>query len=558
MNERWAKLIIDHLVEHGVRLFCVAPGSRVTPLSYAISQDDRIKKLVHFDERGLAFHALGYAKASKTPVAVFCTTGTAAANFFPAVMEAHHDGVPLIFITADRPPELQESGANQTCDQTKLYGDYVRWAFTIPCPNEQIPDNFIGSTIAQAVYRANHAPKGPVQLNCLFREPFFSGSPLTIRSSTHYETSHATLSTSSSENWGRRLSQAERGVIIVGNNSTSRPLKSIFTLAEHLHWPILADVLSGVRSDSNPHNVIPYYDTILKSNPNFHPDFVLHLGDRFVSKTLLQWLDKCKVPTYALVADHPCRHDPLHFVTHRIQCDPTLFCEQVLPFVSRRASWHDQWQAQSDAIENQLDHLTGTLTEPGLIRFLQSHLPAYYSLFLASSMPIRDADAFFFPRFYRGPIFGNRGVSGIDGNIATAIGIAQGSQRPTLAVLGDLTALHDINSLAQLQKAKHPVIFLIINNGGGGIFSFLPIAEKKEFMEEYVAAAHNFQFENGAKMFNLPFHPLTDFSTLSRAFKEEKSCILELKTNRDENYALHKEIQEKLSKCLESTSCMVS
>lgn len=558
MNERWAKLIIDHLVEHGVRRFCLAPGSRSTPLAWAIAQDDRIESMVHFDERGVAFHALGYAKGSKTPVAIVTTSGTASANVFPAIMEASHDGVPLIILTADRPPELRSCGANQSCDQVKMFEPYVRWQFDLPCPDGAITDNFVGSTIAQAVFRASHAPKGPVHLNCMFREPFFTNHPIIVRPSTHYEPSHPTLSTATIEQWAKRLAHAERGVIVVGALTTSRSLKSIFALAEHLHWPIIPDVLSGIRSEAHGLNVIPYYNSILKLASDLKPDLVLHLGDRLVSKIVQEWLVSSSLKTYALVAEHPARHDPSHIITHRLQCDPTLFCEQILPFIPRKDSWLDLWKSYSDSIEGHLDEFCGTVTEPGLMRFLHHHLPAHYALFLANSMPIRDADSFFFPRFFRGLIFGNRGLSGIDGNLATAIGIAEGTQRPTLAVIGDLTALHDINSLAQVQQSKHPTIFLVCNNHGGGIFNFLPIAEKKDIFETYFAAAHRFDFEYAARMFHLPYHHLKDFSILTRVLKEEKSCIIEMTTSRVENVALHNTILDGLKSCIASFSCTVS
>jgi 2-succinyl-5-enolpyruvyl-6-hydroxy-3-cyclohexene-1-carboxylate synthase len=554
MNEKFAKLIVDHLVEHGVRRFCISPGSRSTPLAYAVSQDDRIDPLVHFDERGMAFHAFGFAKGAKAPVALIVTSGSAVGNLMPAVMEASHEGIPLIILTADRPPELRDAGANQSCDQVKIFSSYVRWECDLPCPDASLPDGYIGSTIAQAVYRATHSPKGPVHLNCMFREPFFTNPSFFIRGSCHYETSHTTVSTHTIEQWAKRFSSAERGVIIAGSLTTPRSLKSIYALSEHLHWPILPDILSGIRSDGVQHNVIPYYDAILKIAPDLRPDLILHLGGSLVSKTTLQWIQKVNPRTYVMVADHPYRHDPNHILTHRIQCDPTLFCEQIVPFISRRGSWLDIWQTYSENIENQIDSLTGQLTEPGLFRFLHHHLPTHWALFLANSMPIRDADQFFFPRFFRGPIFGKRGLSGIDGNIAAAIGISEGSQRPTLAVIGDQTALHDINSLAMAHKAKHPTVFLIVNNKGGGIFSFLPVAEKKEFAETFVAAAHPFDFEHAARMFKLPYYPLSDFSQLSRALKEEKSCLIEMETNRAENFELHQHITSCLSSAFSTVS----
>jgi 2-succinyl-5-enolpyruvyl-6-hydroxy-3-cyclohexene-1-carboxylate synthase len=546
MNDRYAKEIVHHLVEQGVRRVCISPGSRSTPLAYAFSQEDRLEKVVHFDERGMAFNAYGYAKSSKTPVVILVTSGTAVANLFPAVMEAFHEEIPLIVITADRPHELQDCGANQTTDQVKIFGSHVRWYFEIPCPDEAIPSGFIGSTIAHAVYLATHTPKGPIHLNCLFREPFLSESDPNYIPSTHYESTHHTLSTSAIEQWAKRLALCERGVIIVGSMSTSRSLKSIFALAEQLDWPILPDIISGLRSEGLHPNVIPYYDTVLKLAPNFRPDCILHFGDRLVSKPLLQWIGRSVPSVYAMVADHAQRHDPTHTLTHRVQCDPTVFCEQLLLWLPRRVSWLGNWKTLSQVVEGHVDEHLPSASEPGLIRFLHHHLPPHYSLFLANSMPIRDADQFFFPRFHRGPIFGKRGTSGIDGNIASIIGLSEGAQRPIMAVIGDLTALHDLNSLALLQKSKVPVILLVVNNQGGGIFHFLPISQKKEMFEEYVAASHSWSFEEAAKMFHLPYLSITDPLQLTKIFKKEKSTLVEFHTNRVENHALHLAFEEKI------------
>ena len=555
MNLSFAKLIVHNLISCGVRRFCLSPGSRSSPLAYAIAHEELASSFVHFDERGMAFHALGYAKASQEPVAIVCTSGSAVTNLFPALAEASHAGVPLIVLTADRPPELSDCGSNQTCDQVKIFGSYVRWEIDLPCPGGTIPESYISSSIAYAVYRATQTPKGAVHINCRFREPLFTSGTTPLCTPTHYETSHTSLPKATLERFGKYLSRAERGVIIAGSFSTTRELKGIYALAEHLHFPILPDILSGLRGSLDHSTIIPYYDAILKSHSYLKPDFILHLGDRLVSKTLLEWIKKSNSNFYTLVAAHSLRHDPNHNVTHRIECDPTLFCEQVLPFTSHRSSWISQWKELSDVIAQDLISFENTFTEFGLIRFLHHHIPSHYAFFLSNSLPIRHADQFFFPKFFKGPIFGNRGLSGIDGNIATAIGIAEGAQRPTIALLGDLAALHDLNSLAQVHKTSHPVIFLIINNSGGGIFSFVTNPTKKEIFEEFWAEKHPFNFENAAKNFQLPYHHLKDFSSLAKALKEEKSCVIEITTNREETYAMHSRI---LETCSKSFSCTVS
>jgi len=557
MNDHWAKLIIDHFVEQGVHHFCLSPGSRSTPLAWAVSQDERIESTVHFDERGAAFHAYGIAKASHNPVVVISTSGSALGNIFPAVMEASHDFVPLIILTADRPPELQECGANQACDQTKIFGSYVRWQSELPCPDPSIADAYIGSTIAQAVYRSKRPPQGPVHLNWKIREPLLTGSAIpSTEISTHYETSHMAVSTQTLEQWAKKLSCAEKGIILAGPMATQKSRKAICQLAQHLHWPIFPDILSGLRSEPDDVTLIPYFDALVKLFPELRPDCILHLGERPISKAVSLWLEKSPPQTYMAVADHPLRHDPSHLVTHRMELDPVLFCQQILPLLPRGASWLDQWQILSLQIE--IDSLVSPLSEPSLTRFLHHHLPPHFGLFLANSMPIRDADQFFFPRFFRGPIFGKRGLSGIDGNIATALGIAKGAQKPIVAVLGDQTALHDINSLALAADAKYPVVFVIINNGGGGIFHFLPISQKESMFEKFMAGAHTWNFSGAAKMFRLPYIPLTDFSVLGKALHDEKSCIVELSTNRIENADLHQSILRELKKCAPLPSCTVS
>lgn len=546
MQDRFAKQVIHHLVQQGVRRICLSPGSRSTPLAYAAAQEEQLEKQIHFDERGAGFHAYGYAKASQTPVAILVTSGTAVANLFPAVVEASLDRVPLIILSADRPHELRDCGANQTCDQVKIFTDYVRWGCEIPCPDPFIPDGYIGSTIAQAVYRATHAPKGPVHLNCLFREPFLSEEHPNLSLKTQYEHCISMVPSSTLLQWGKKLATYEKGVIVVGSLTTSRSLNPIFQLAEQLDWPILPDIISGLRSEGVHHTTISYYDYVLNNAPQLHADCILHFGDRLVSKSLQEWIRGQTPHFYGMVTDHPYRHDSHHILTHRIQCDPTIFSEEILSYIPRRISWLNSWKTFSHLIEGHVDEYIPSQSEPGLIRFLHHHLPSHFSLFFSNSMPIRDADLFLFPRFHRAPFFGKRGTSGIDGNIATAIGLAEGSNRPLVALLGDLAALHDLNSLAQIRSCKVPIIFIIINNQGGGIFSFVPIAEKHQFNEEYMATVHDWSFEDASRMFHIPYLSIETPALLSKYLREEKTIIIEFKTKRIENYRIHKKIEQEI------------
>lgn len=541
LNSNWGKTIVDQLVKLGVDYFCLSPGFRSTPLAIAIAENSEVTPFIHFDERGSAFHALGYAKASGKPAAVIVTSGTALGNLMPAVMEAWAAHIPLILLTCDRPAELRDTMANQTCDQIKIFGDYLNYFFDLPSPNTSLPENFLSTTIAQAVSQALYPIKGPVQLNCPFPEPFFDEQPSTATPlpPTSYTLPEYALSKRDCDAWAERLSQIENGVIVLG---TGGGCPSAELLSEKLGWPILADINSSYRNLACPRS-IAYYHHILKTLPDLKADAILHFGDRFVSKFLLQWIGSHK--KVIQVAKHSKRCDPLHRVSDRIVADPELFCCEIVERLEKReTSWFSHWQELSKLaapdIEDEL------LTEPGVIGVLEKQNSA---LFIANSMPIRDADMFFFPKSPRRPIFANRGLSGIDGNIATCAGIAH--HMPLTALVGDQTLLHDLNSLAQLKKTKHPVKLIVINNGGGGIFSFVAIGERKDLLDTYFAGAHQMRFEKAAELFDFPYHNPKTTAELNNLLEKEGSCMIEVHTNREANLLLHKKIdqQVKISLC---------
>jgi len=558
-NELWAKKIIDGLISLGVDQFCCAPGSRSTPLLLAVASHPKAKTTVHFDERGLAFHALGYGKAARKPAAVIATSGTAVGNLLPAVMEASNDFTPLLMLSADRPPELQGCGANQTCDQVKLFENFVRWQCDLPCPDPHISDAYLASTLSHAVSMTTYPMAGPVQLNCMFREPLFGQgekpSPLRTIDVSHpvLIPSEETLSV-----WAERLAKKERGVIVAG--SSSLPFaEALLTLAERLQWPIFADILSPLRSREHP-CLITHFDPILKIKEGLRTEAVIQFGNRFVSKTLAQWLGKQTPAFYLHVSDHPMRQDPNHFVTHRVLADPALFAQRLSFHLERGdEEWMMQWKMWDTDCQEGLHAIfanTHTLTEPGVIGALNSLLPQKWNLFLANSMPIRDANQFFCSS-NSSEIFGNRGVSGIDGNIATACGLSAGNGKPTLALIGDLTFLHDLNSLAMLRTSPLPIILCVINNDGGGIFSFLPISQRKEAFEPFIATPHGLTFKAAAELFQIPyFHPRTS-DELEAILQAPKSCLIEITTDRVENHHLHEQILTSIRTCLKESSAEI-
>lgn len=528
MNQPWARQLVKEIIHQGVRSFCIAPGSRSTPLALALAEHPLAKTLLHFDERGLAFHALGIAKSGNAPVAIVVTSGTAVGNLLPAIMEAYHSHVPLLILTADRPPELRDVGANQTGDQVKLFGDYVRGFYDLPCPDPALPKNYLGSLIAHAM---RQVMSGPVHLNCMFRDPLIgkqSGPTGSRHAHTQSIQSRARFEQKDLEHLADSLGEVEKGLILVGNIGNPHSLDPLILLARRLQWPILPDILSSPRWNALSDFTLPFYE-----NLTLNCDAVIHLGDRMTSKKFLS----LSPSLYVHVTPYKERIDPAHLVTHRCQGDPMDFCMKMGSILSgRRPSPHLQnLLGSGHAVEKKLPFLKDNFSEPSLFPLLANTLSTDTALFIGNSMPIRDADSFFFPKKPTGPIFANRGLSGIDGNIATAKGIAQGHNSPVVAIMGDLTFLHDLNSLAI--PSKHPILFIVINNHGGGIFQTLPIAQKKSALE-YFVTPHTYSFKHIAAQFGLAYSKAKSLSSI-RTPKED--TLIELTTSAETATLLRKE-----------------
>ncbi len=563
-NETWAYKIVDAFVALGIDYFCCAPGSRSTSLELAIAGHPKATHVVHFDERGLCFHAVGFGKATKKPAVVVATSGTAIGNLMPGVMEACNERVPLILLSADRPPELRDCGANQTCDQVKLFNNFVRWQVDLPCPDHRISDRYLASTISHALVMATYPPAGPVQINCMFREPLFSNTIEHLPVKHHVSFEHALLYPSSEaiNYWSEILSSKRKGVIIAGSCSTDIS-DAVFALAERLKWPIFADILSSLRTTGGPPSLITHFDPILKLKNEIAADAVIQFGDRFVSKTLSQWLEKQNFEFFFHISDHPMRQDPNHLITHRVQTCPKIFTRELLFSLAAEHEdyWQTEWHHWDESCKQILKDFFSaqiSLSEPGIVWEIASFLSEDWCLFVGTSMPVRDANQFFLPDSKCGTIYGNRGVSGIDGIIATACGIAKGTGKPILALIGDLTFLHDLTSLALLSKMDQPIVLCVVNNGGGGIFSFLPVSKRKEAFEELIVASHEITFTAAASLFNIPyFHPATPAELGNLLFCQKKqphSCIIELTTDRTENIQIHEQIIRSIGTCLNSAN----
>jgi len=577
-NRRWAGLIIDELVRCGVTQFFIAPGSRSTPLVVAITENPDARSTIHFDERGAAFMALGYGRATGAAAAWITTSGTAVANGLPAVIEAATDGVPLILLTADRPPELRETGANQTIDQVKIFGGYPAWFADLPTPDALIDPSFIRSTVDQAVYRTRRAPGGVVHLNCMFREPLVaeahdtgeaalegsnlrSHGPLTTygEASAHFDTE--------STGYLRKAIGAPRGVIIAGKLKGPAEGTAARALAERLGWPLFADIGSFCRLGCDSPAIIPYFDRVLASG-SFRcqpPQTVIHLGGRCVSKHLLQYLDEVRPDDFIVVRDDPKRFDPTHQATLRIEADVVSFCTNSIRALDDSTlrphsspAFLSAWKEASRLTEMVLTGWESTqkeLSEPLIARLLSQNIAPGSALVLANSMPVRDMDMFADSNGAKVFTAMNRGASGIDGTIATAAGVAIGTKMPVALLIGDLAMLHDLNSLAALSHLETPVVLVVVNNDGGGIFHFLPIAKHEEVFEPAFTAPHGLSFEQAARMFGLPYTCPRDPAAFVAAFREglsgSSSMIIEIRTDRDANATLHRELTRLVSAALE-------
>ncbi|MBA2617078.1 MAG: 2-succinyl-5-enolpyruvyl-6-hydroxy-3-cyclohexene-1-carboxylic-acid synthase [Rubrobacter sp.] len=571
-NRLWAHLIVEELVRCGVDFFCVAPGSRSTPLVAALAANERARSLVHFDERGTAFAALGYARATGRPAAWITTSGTAVANGLPAVVEAATDGVPMILLTADRPPELRQTGANQTVDQPDIFGDFVRWRFDLPAPSLDVDPASVLTTVDQAVYRAGRSPKGPVHINLMFREPLIPGpeedeapaaGPERWRDAaepyTRYATTKPTVGGAEVENLWERLRPVERGLVVAGRLATRGQGEAVQKLALSLGWPLLPDVGSQVRLGGDRGNAA-LYDVLLadKAFADAHaPEAVLHFGGRALSKRLEGFVARHRPDPYVIVRENPFRLDPGHLVTHSVESDIESFCAALGRAASERPSaaddsWFASWRAASGKVESVLDRtLAGEdgLNEPLVARLVSREIPEGHGLVVASSMPIRDLDAYATVDGAGVPVAANRGASGIDGTVATAAGFVRGFGGPVTLLIGDLALLHDLNSLAMLRDL--PVTVVVLNNDGGGIFSFLPVSGHESFFEPFFGTPQGVGFGHAAAMFGLRYEKPETTEEFLSAYRVARSgdgpSLIEVRTDRAENVAVHRRLLEEVA-----------
>jgi 2-succinyl-5-enolpyruvyl-6-hydroxy-3-cyclohexene-1-carboxylate synthase len=565
INILWGSLIVEELIRNGIDYFLISPGSRSTPLTVAVARNPAARYSIVYDERSAAFHALGYARGGGKPAVLICTSGTAIANYTPAVVEASMDYIPMIILAADRPPEKIQTGANQTIRQSKFFGEYVRWSFDLPCPSEEMTPLLVLSTVDQAIHLSTTQPNGPVHLNCQFREPL-APTPKAISSdylkildrwqeSNSPYTTYRQIEKSPGEQdinaFVELLNRTRKGLLVLGRLHSEVERGAALKFSRKLGWPVFADILSGNRLGNKNEELISYFDLMLLAPQmveRIRPQTIVHLGEQPASKRFLQYIDAIKPSHYVMINDHSYRSDPMHRITWRIDCGLEQFFSRVTPRLELKTDgeWLKIFQSVNKQIHQIIDKKLkagSPLSEPDIARLVSRHIPSGHALFLANSLPIRDMDMFGDTTGHSVPLAANRGVSGIDGTIATASGAARGWNRALTLIMGDLAFLHDLNSLSLLNDLSLPLVIIVINNGGGGIFSFLPVAQHDSFFETFFGTPHHYTFENAAAMFKVDY-----FSPASRdefmkiyqtAAAGNKPVVIEIHTDRRENYSLH-------------------
>ncbi len=571
LNHLWGKLIVAELVRNGISEFCLSPGSRSTPLAIAVAERDDIQSKVHFDERGSAFRALGIAKATGKPAALICTSGTAAASFYPAIVEASQSATPMIVLSADRPVEMRACGASQTIDQIGMFGSYLRWSFDLLPPDERIKPEFVLSTIDQAVHRSLNSPAGPVQLNCQFREPLaplgeeqdYSKYVASISAwaegtsvFTSYLNSDRTLSHNKIKPVVDAVRSARRGVIVAGTLPAYLDVKPIVKLAEQWQWPLIADISSGARFTGCESSVVICHSDLYLRHEQLRsktcPDVVLQFGTSAISKSVAQYAAGAS-DHYIVVVDRPDRDDPLHRAAFQVSAEPCLLANQLAAEIDiPNSDLLKQFVRYDDISQQCLRSTTATagrgLSELQVVGEVFKLSTASRGVFLATSMPIREGEIVARQSGTRLFVTANRGANGIDGTIASAVGFCDGLGLPVTLLIGDMASLHDLNSLALLREARHPVIMVVLNNDGGGIFSMLPIASIPQYFEKFFATPHGCDFRNAAEMFSLKYHnpsSLKDFATVYRhSMKSKKSALIEVHCSRDDNARQHQLLWE--------------
>jgi 2-succinyl-5-enolpyruvyl-6-hydroxy-3-cyclohexene-1-carboxylate synthase len=557
VNSLWSSVLVETLARSGVSRAVVSPGSRSTPLTVALARHAGIEAIPVLDERSAAFFALGLAKQKLEPVVLVCTSGTAGANYYPAIIEAHESGVPLIVITADRPPELRDCASGQTIDQQKLFGRFARFYHELALPG--FGDDllrYLRQTVAHAVGNAMSSGRGPVHLNAPFRDPLAPVSDGTTANLASrdwaqffaevHPTERAPGATASLE-----ISPDVHGLIVAGPQSISdadRHVAAVGELARKLGWPVVSDGLSPLRNQASrvPH-LVTAYDTILRNAAaaeRLKPEVVILIGDWPTSKVLRAWLAEADAVTW-IISERNDNRDSLHSRSRTVHVDLAAFAAAI-PAATSENGYTTMWARYEQKARGALDQRVVAIAgmfEGRAAWLLARHLPKGANLCVANSMPVRDVEYFWPPNDGGVRPFVNRGGNGIDGTLSTALGVAHGAGAPTVLLTGDLALLHDTNGCLLRPRLRGSLTVVLINNRGGGIFNHLPIAQFEPPFEEFFATPQEANFAQLCAAYGAEHVRVRDydhFIALITTLPTAGVRVLELETDRKSDAATRK------------------
>jgi 2-succinyl-5-enolpyruvyl-6-hydroxy-3-cyclohexene-1-carboxylate synthase len=586
---------VDELQRAGVRNVVICPGSRSTPLAMAFTAQAGITIWMHVDERSAAYFGLGLAKQLRQPVALLSTSGTAAANFMPAVVEAKLTHVPLLVLTADRPHELRDNGAPQSIDQNRLYGTYVKWFVEVALPEATDASlRYIRTIAARAAASAQAIPAAPVHLNFPFREPLTpepipgqSLPPVAQRdhvawqgrpdNAPYVEVREVPLGAPTAATIGYLIDmvrEVRRGLIIIGPNDDPALVEPVVRLARHLGYPILADPLSQLRcGDHDQVMVLSSYDAFLRIDSfidSAQPELILRFGAMPISKPLLLYLKRYASCPLVIIDGHGGWEEPTQLASELIHANPAALCQSLLTALDQddkseeiRSSvsqeWLTTWQDADKVTRQTLQNVIqdfNELFEGRVFTELARLLPGGTTLYAGNSMPVRDLDTFFWCSEHRIRIMGNRGTSGIDGVVSSALGASAGAgqNEPTVLVLGDLSFFHDLNGLLAARLHQLNLTIVLINNDGGGIFSFLPQAAYPEHFEQLFGTPTGLDFSLAVQMYGGQFQKVDTWEqfrkAVSRGLNTGGLHVIEVPTERTSNVKMHRQLWEVIGKTL--------
>jgi len=571
VNMFWGGIIAEVLARLGVQYIVISPGSRSGPLAVGCANNKKLKAIPILDERSAGFFGLGLAKQTHRPVALICSSGTAAANFYPAIIEARMSKVPLIVLTADRPGELRECHSGQTIDQIKLFGDYPAFYKELTLPEANIElFYYLRQTIAYAFERAMYPQGGPVHLNVPFRDPlapvrdehflnwiknfdansFFDLEAKSYRGETLYSKPDA-----DGLKIYKQLKNTKKGLIIVGTiqvEKTEEFVRQLVELSNELGWPVLAEGLSPVRNyESQFSNLITRYDVILRNNDIaqiLKPEQVIQIGNLPTSKVLRAWLKANKPKTWVF-ENSSDNNDPLHGNTTFVRMHPMSLMRQYKESKSSHSNeeYSNLWkqvERQADGIISEYMSTCDAMFEGKAAWLLSKCLPKGTNVFAATSMPVRDVEYFWQRNNLELQMYFNRGANGIDGLVSTALGIAH-CNKPSVLLIGDLSLLHDTNGLLIKKYFQGSLTIILINNNGGRLFEFLPIAQFRDIFEEFFATPQDMNFKKLAHCYGLEYYQTKtweDFRELIKILPERGIRVIELITDSHFDVAFRKNL----------------